>query len=90
MFAVFAMVSTVSAVCAMSAVFRQSSANGEGDGENDRKEGLHGTKVFVAAHSHGFTPTIRMVPSSMGTAEQPRGVLIAFARCKRNQSSNRL
>ena len=43
MFAVFAMVSTVSAVSAMSAVFRHSSANGEGDRENDRKEGFHRT-----------------------------------------------
>ena len=46
MFAVFAMIFAVFAVSAMSAVFRQSSANGDGDGENDRKEGFHGTKVF--------------------------------------------
>jgi len=52
MFTVFAMVSVVSAVSAMSAVFRQSSAYGDGEGENDRKEGFHGTKVFVAARSH--------------------------------------
>jgi hypothetical protein len=75
---VFAMVSAVSAVSAMSAVFRQSSANGDGDGENDRKEGFHGTKVFVAAGSRAFTPTIRLVPSPMGTPEQSRGVLIAL------------
>jgi len=30
----------------MSAVFRQSSTNGDGDGENDRKEGFHSTKVL--------------------------------------------
>ena len=30
----------------MSAVFRHSSANGERDGKNDRKEGFHGTKVL--------------------------------------------
>jgi hypothetical protein len=52
MFAVFAMVSAVSAT---SAVFRHSSANGEGDGKNDRKEGFHGTKVFVAARLREFT-----------------------------------
>ena len=46
MFTVFAIVSAVSAVSAMSAVFRHSSANGEGDGENDRKEGFHGTIVL--------------------------------------------
>jgi hypothetical protein len=51
MFAMFAMVSAVSAVSAMAAVFRHSRANREGDGENDRKEGFHGTKVFVAARS---------------------------------------
>ena len=51
------MIAAVSAVSAMSAVFRHSSANGEGDGENDRKEGFHGTKAFVAAHSRGFSPT---------------------------------
>jgi hypothetical protein len=55
MFTVFAMVSAVSAVSATSAVFRHSSANGEGDGKNDRKEGFHGTKVFVAARSREFT-----------------------------------
>jgi hypothetical protein len=58
MFAVFAMVyavSAMSAVSPMSAVFRQSSANGDGNGENDRKEGFHGTKVFVAARSRAFT-----------------------------------
>jgi len=43
MFAVFAMVSAVSAVSAM---FRHSSANGDGDGENDRKEDFHGTEVL--------------------------------------------
>ena len=29
-------------------------ANGDGDGENDRKEPFHGTKVFVAATSHAL------------------------------------
>ena len=29
-------------------------ANGDGDGENDRKERFHGTKVFVAASSHAL------------------------------------
>ncbi len=78
MFAVFAMVSAVSAVSAMSAVFRQSSANGDGEGENDRQEGFHGTRVFVAARQRAFTPTIRLVLSPMGTPEQSRGVLIAL------------
>jgi hypothetical protein len=64
MFAGFAMVSAVSAVCAMSAVFRQSSANGDGDGENDRKEGFHGTKVFVAARSRAFTPVVVRIATS--------------------------
>jgi hypothetical protein len=78
MFAVFAMVSAVSAVSAMSAVFRHSSAHGDGDGENDRKEGFHGTKVFVAVRSRAFTPAARLVPNPMGTPEQSRGVLIAL------------
>jgi hypothetical protein len=52
MFAVFAMISAVSAV---SAVFRQSSAKGDGEGENDRKECFHATKVFVADRSCAFT-----------------------------------
>ncbi len=42
MFAVFAM------IFALSAMFRQSSASGDGDGENDRQEYFHSTKVFVA------------------------------------------
>jgi hypothetical protein len=46
MFAVFAMISAVSAVFAMSAVFCHSSAKGKGDGENDRKEHFHSTKVI--------------------------------------------
>ena len=29
-------------------------ANGDGDGENDRKERFHGTKVFVAASPHAL------------------------------------
>lgn len=37
----------IAAVSAVSAVFRRSSANGKGDRENDRKEGFHGTNVFV-------------------------------------------
>jgi hypothetical protein len=78
MLALFAMVSAVSAVSATSAVFRQSSANGEGDGENDRKEGFHGTKVIVAARSRGFTPMILLAPSPIGPPEQSRGVLIAL------------
>jgi hypothetical protein len=56
MFAVFAMVSAVSAV------FRQSSANRDGDGENDRKEGFHGTRIFVAARSRAFTRWCRESP----------------------------
>jgi len=48
----------------MSAVFRQSSANGDGDGENDRKEGFHGTKVFVAARSRAFTPVVVRIATS--------------------------
>jgi hypothetical protein len=47
MFAVFAMISAVSAVSAMSAMLRQSSANGDGNGENNRKEGFHGTKYSL-------------------------------------------
>ena len=35
MFAVFGMFCMMAAVSAMSAMFRQSSAQGEGDGEND-------------------------------------------------------
>jgi hypothetical protein len=48
MFAVFAMIS------ALSAMFRQSSASGDGDGENDRQECFHSTKVFVADRSRAF------------------------------------
>jgi hypothetical protein len=47
MFAVFAMISAVPAVSAMSSMFRQSSANGDCDGENDRQECFHGTKVSL-------------------------------------------
>ena len=55
MLAVFGMISVVSAVSATSAMFRQSSAYGDGDGENDRKERFHGTKVFVAHRLRAFT-----------------------------------
>jgi hypothetical protein len=41
MFAVFAMI--IRFVRAVSALFRQSSASGEGDGENDRQECFHST-----------------------------------------------
>ena len=58
------------AVFALSVMFRQSSANGDGDGENDRKEGFHGTKVFVAVRSRAFTRgdglparSLRLIPS---------------------------
>jgi hypothetical protein len=44
--AVFAL-SAVSALSAMSAVSRPNSADGDGDGENDRKECFHGTKVSL-------------------------------------------
>src|SRR4029453_13174736 len=44
MFALFAVVSAVSAVSAM---FRQSRANGDGEGENDRKERFHSTKYSL-------------------------------------------
>ena len=37
-------------------------ANGDGDGENDRKERFHGTKVFVAARSRAFTRMISVFP----------------------------
>src|SRR4029450_7595656 len=50
MFALFAMISAVSAVSAlfaMSALFRQSSASGEGKGEDDRKERFHSTKYSI-------------------------------------------
>jgi hypothetical protein len=50
-FAVFALF----AVFAVAVVFRLNSVNGDGDGENDRKERFHGTKVFVAARSRAFT-----------------------------------
>src|SRR6266705_2486147 len=49
MFAVFAM------IFALSAMFRQSSASGDGDGENDRQEYFHSTKVFVADRSRALT-----------------------------------
>jgi hypothetical protein len=41
--AVFAL----SAVSALSAMSRLNSADGDGDGENDRKECFHGTKVSL-------------------------------------------
>jgi hypothetical protein len=44
MLGVFGLISAVSAV---SALFRQSSANGDGDGENDRKERFHGNKYSL-------------------------------------------
>ena len=37
-------------------------ANGDGDGEKDRKERFHGTKVFVAARSRAFTRMISVFP----------------------------
>jgi hypothetical protein len=37
-------------------------ADGDGDGENDRKERFHGTKVFVAARSRAFTRMISVFP----------------------------
>jgi hypothetical protein len=46
-------------VSAMSAVSRPNGANGDGDGENDRKERFHGTKVFVAARSCASTDCSR-------------------------------
>jgi hypothetical protein len=52
MLRVFDMLSAVSAV---SAVSRPNSADGDGDGENDRKEGFHGTKIFIAARSRAFS-----------------------------------
>jgi hypothetical protein len=59
MFAVFAMITClVRAVSAMSALFRQSSASGDGDGENDRQECFHGTKVFVADRSRALPPMV--------------------------------
>jgi hypothetical protein len=58
MFAVFAMIS------ALSAMFRQSSASGEGDGENDRQECFHSTKVFVADRSRAFTRWSSRLPSA--------------------------
>jgi hypothetical protein len=39
--------SAVSAMSSLSAVFRPNSANGDGDGENDRKQCFHGTKVSL-------------------------------------------
>src|SRR5882724_2756531 len=57
MFAVFAMIS------ALSAMFRQSSASGDGDGENDRQECFHSTKVFVADRSRAL---IRLVVAIAG------------------------
>ena len=33
---------------------RLNAAHGDGDGENDRKERFHGTKVFVAARSYAL------------------------------------
>jgi hypothetical protein len=47
--------SAVSAMSSLSAVFRPNSANGDNDGENDRKERFHVTKVFVAHRSRAFT-----------------------------------
>ena len=37
-----------------SAMFRQSSAHGKGDGKNDRKERFHGTTVFVVDRSRAL------------------------------------
>jgi hypothetical protein len=56
MFTVFAVIiRRVRAVPAMSAaMFRQSSANGDGNGENDRKERFHGTKYSI------LTPRVRL------------------------------
>jgi hypothetical protein len=54
MFAVFAVLCAVSAVSLIFVMFRQSSANGDSDGENDRKERFHRTKVFVGARSRAF------------------------------------
>ncbi len=45
----------------MSAVSRPNGANGDGDGENDRKERFHSTKVFVAARSCASTDCRRDV-----------------------------
>jgi hypothetical protein len=56
-FAVFA-VFALFPVFAVSAVFRLNGANRDGDGENDRKERFHGTKVFVAARSRAFNPVV--------------------------------
>jgi hypothetical protein len=48
MLAVFGLISALPALSALSALFRQSSASEDGDGENDRQECFHSTKVFVA------------------------------------------
>ena len=45
----------ISAVSAVSAMSRPNSANGDGDGENDRKQCFHGYKIIVAASSCAFT-----------------------------------
>jgi hypothetical protein len=47
MSAVISAVFAMSAMSAMSAVSRPNSADGDGDGENDRKECFHGTKVSL-------------------------------------------
>jgi hypothetical protein len=57
--------SSLSAVSSLPAVFRPNSANGDNDGENDRKEHFHVTKVFVAHRSRALTGS-------------PRGVRLQF------------
>jgi len=51
--------SSLSAVSSLPAVFRPNSANGDNDGENDRKEHFHVIKVFVAHRSRALTGSPR-------------------------------
>jgi hypothetical protein len=75
MLAVFGLISTLPPVSAM---FRQSSASGEGDGENDRQERFHGTKVFVAACSRAFIRwSSRLRGGSPIQAQQTQSAMIS-------------
>ena len=76
--------SSLSAVSSLPAVFRPNSANGDNDGENDRKEHSHVTKVFVAHRSRALTGSPR------GARPQFRSFAPENQSVRRSPNSNRL